>query len=52
MKTKVVNFISGAGAGKSLMSALTFAELKMRHIKQNMYKNMLNHLFGKNVLMN
>jgi hypothetical protein len=33
MKTKVVNFISGAGAGKSLMSALTFAELKMRHIK-------------------
>ena len=33
MKTKVINFISGAGAGKSLMSALTFAELKMRHLK-------------------
>jgi hypothetical protein len=33
MKTKVVNFVSGAGAGKSLMSAMTFAELKMRHIK-------------------
>ena len=33
MRTKVINFISGAGCGKSLMSALTFAELKMRHIK-------------------
>jgi hypothetical protein len=33
MKTKVVNFVSGAGAGKSLMAAMTFAELKMRHIK-------------------
>jgi hypothetical protein len=33
MKTKVINFISGAGVGKSLMSALTFAELKMRHLK-------------------
>lgn len=32
-KSKVINFISGAGAGKSLMSAMVFAELKMRHIK-------------------
>jgi hypothetical protein len=31
--TKVINFISGPGAGKSLMSALTFAELKMNHYK-------------------
>ena len=31
-KTKVINFISGAGVGKSLMAALTFAELKMMHI--------------------
>jgi hypothetical protein len=31
--TKVVNFVSGAGAGKSLMAALTFAELKMMHLK-------------------
>lgn len=33
MKTKVVNFVSGAGCGKSLMAALTFAELKMKHLK-------------------
>jgi len=32
MKTKVVNFVGGSGCGKSLMAALTFAELKMRHI--------------------
>lgn len=29
--TKVINFISGPSCGKSLMSALTFAELKMNH---------------------
>jgi hypothetical protein len=33
MRSKVINFISGAGAGKSLMSAMTFAELKMRHYR-------------------
>ena len=33
MKSKVINFISGAGVGKSIMSALTFAELKMQHLK-------------------
>lgn len=33
MKSKVINFISGAGAGKSLMSAMTFAELKILHFK-------------------
>lgn len=33
MRTKVINFISGAGAGKSLISAMTFAELKMKHLK-------------------
>jgi len=32
MKTKVINFVAGSGCGKSLMSALTFAELKMKHI--------------------
>ena len=32
MKTKVINFVGGSGVGKSLISALTFAELKMRHI--------------------
>jgi hypothetical protein len=31
-KTKVVNFISGPGVGKSLMSAMVYAELKMMHI--------------------
>jgi ABC-type dipeptide/oligopeptide/nickel transport system ATPase component len=33
MKTKVINFVGGSGCGKSLMAALTFAELKMRHLK-------------------
>lgn len=33
MKTKVINFVAGSGCGKSLMAALTFAELKMRHLK-------------------
>ncbi len=31
-KTKVINFVGGSGCGKSLMSALIFAELKMKHI--------------------
>ena len=31
--TKVINFIGGSGCGKSLMAALTFAELKMKHLK-------------------
>ena len=30
--TKVINFIGGSGCGKSLMSALVFAELKMKHL--------------------
>jgi hypothetical protein len=33
MKTTVINFVGGSGCGKSLMAALTFAELKMRHLK-------------------
>ena len=33
MKTKIVNFIGGPSLGKSLISALTFAELKSRHYK-------------------
>jgi hypothetical protein len=33
MRTKVINFVGGSGVGKSLMSALTFAELKLRHLK-------------------
>lgn len=31
-KQKVVNFISGPGVGKSLVSSLVYAELKMKHI--------------------
>ena len=31
MKTKVVNFVSGPSCGKSVMCALTFAELKTLH---------------------
>jgi len=33
MRSKVINFISGAGAGKSIMSAMTFTALKMKHLK-------------------
>ena len=29
----IVNFISGPGCGKSLMSVLCYAELKMKHLK-------------------
>lgn len=32
MKTTIINFVAGPGAGKSLMSALTFAELKSMHL--------------------
>lgn len=32
-KTKIINFIGGAGIGKSTMAALTFAELKSMHFK-------------------
>lgn len=31
MKTLVINFVGGSGVGKSLMAALTFAELKINH---------------------
>jgi hypothetical protein len=31
MKTKVINFLGCSGSGKSLMAALVFSELKMRH---------------------
>jgi nicotinamide riboside kinase len=33
MKTKIINFVGGAGIGKSTMAALTFAELKSMHFK-------------------
>lgn len=33
MHTKIVNFIGGPSLGKSLIAALTFAELKSRHYK-------------------
>lgn len=32
MKAKIVNFVAGSGCGKSLMAALTFSELKMKHL--------------------
>lgn len=31
-RTKVINFVGGSGCGKSLMAALLFVELKMKHI--------------------
>lgn len=33
MKTKVINFVASPSTGKSLMAALIFSELKMRHYK-------------------
>lgn len=33
MKTKVINFVASPSSGKSLMSALIFSELKMRHYR-------------------
>lgn len=33
MKTKVVNFVASPSSGKSLMAALIFSELKMKHYK-------------------
>lgn len=33
MKTKVINFVASPSSGKSLMAALIFSELKMRHYK-------------------
>jgi tRNA uridine 5-carbamoylmethylation protein Kti12 len=31
--TKVINFVGSPGTGKTVAAALTFAELKMRHLK-------------------
>jgi hypothetical protein len=50
MVTKVVNFISGAGAGKSLMSALTFAEIKMNHFKAEYVQEYAKMLIWQNRL--
>lgn len=33
MKTKVINFVASPSSGKSLMAALIFSELKMKHYK-------------------
>jgi hypothetical protein len=48
--TVVVNFIGGAGVGKSLMSALTFAELKMRHLNSEIVSEYAKNLVWQNRL--
>ena len=42
--TIIINFISGAGAGKSLMSALTFSELKMCHYNAELVQEYAKNL--------
>ena len=46
--TIVVNFVSGCGAGKSLMSALTFAELKMKHLNVELVQEFAKQLVWEN----
>lgn len=43
-KTKVINFIAAPGAGKSLMSAMIFGELKMRHYSVEMVQEYAKNL--------
>ena len=42
--TITINFISGAGAGKSLMAALTFSELKMMHFNVELVQEYAKNL--------
>ena len=46
--TIVVNFIAGCGAGKSLISALTFAELKMMHLNSELVQEYAKILVWQN----
>jgi hypothetical protein len=44
----VINFIGGAGIGKSTMAALTFARLKMRHEKAEYVQEYAKNLVWQN----
>ena len=46
--TIVINFVSACGAGKSLMSALTFAELKMMHLNAELVQEYAKQLVWEN----
>lgn len=48
--TIVVNFISGCGCGKSLSAALTFAELKMKHLNVELVQEYAKILVWQNRL--
>lgn len=50
MKTKVVNFVAGPSAGKSLCSALIFAELKMNHYSAELVQEYAKQLVWQNRL--
>lgn len=48
--TIVVNFVAGCGAGKSVMSALTFVELKMMHLNAELVQEYAKQLVWENRL--
>ena len=48
--TIVVNFVAGCGSGKSLMTALTFAELKMKHLNAELVQEYAKQLVWENRL--
>jgi len=50
MKTKVINFVASPSSGKSLMAALIFSELKMRHFKTEYVQEYAKTLIWKNCL--
>ena len=46
--TIVINFVAGCGSGKSLMTALTFAELKMMHLNSELVQEYAKQLVWQN----
>lgn len=50
MKTKVINFVAAPSSGKSLMAALIFSELKMRHYKAEYVQEYAKTLIWQNRL--
>lgn len=50
MKTKVINFVASPSSGKSLMAALIFSELKMKHYKAEYIQEYAKSLVWQNRL--
>jgi hypothetical protein len=50
MKTKVINFVASPSSGKSLMAALIFSELKMKHYKAEYVQEYAKTLVWQNRL--